>query len=230
MNFNKLLWLARRFNTLIPLGVTFLVLCLCLWGAYEIVTSPKTPKTTITSSESNGLIEEKGVFFELESDSIGKSDQFVLKLVAKKLNGRGYEDRYRNGTRNLLMINQRTGETTWLFESQLQQITSREMLVSAKGEELGFLLTAFKLKKIDDEDEQNDSSRIKQQDVYLVSLDLKQKFQILENVDSVLKTSQLDNNWSVVYKKGMEIHHALYSIREHKILSDVIVANLEPIK
>lgn len=229
MKLNKLFWIARRFNTLIPIGIAFIILCFCLWGLYEVVTSPKATKTTISETETNGLIREQGTVFELESDSIGKSDQLVLKLVAKKLNGRGYEDRYKYGTRNLLIINERSGESTWLFETPLQKITSKEMLVNSKGEELGFLLTTFKLKNVEEEDEE-ESTRHTKQEVYFASLNLKSKHLVLEGIEHVLKTRQLDTNWSVVYKKGMEIHHALYSLNEHKVLSDKVVANLEPVK
>ena len=219
---NKLLWFAKRFNSLIPIVLTFLLLCLVTYGIFSDAKLNRTTVNTPSSSEKNI---DKTVVLELERQNFRQDDLFILKLVAKKKQSGDYGNESL-GTRNLLHINEQTGEATWLFEYQDQIITQQQNLIGPKDKEIGFIvvtkkLTAHNKDQINLESETN---------VFFVSPDLKNKYEVLKDVDEVITNKQLLNNWSVVYKKDLGIHHALYSLSEHKIISDKVVASLSPVK
>jgi len=91
---------------------------------------------------------------------------------------------------------------------------------------MGFIVVTKKL-TVHNKDQINLES---ESNVFFVSSDLKNKYEVLKDVDEVITNKQLLNNWSVVYKKDLGIHHALYSLSEHKIISDKVVASLSPVK
>ena len=138
---NKLIWFARRFNTLIPLGVTIVVFGLIAYGIVSVIKTPTKPQTTVASTPNMEKIEEDGTIFDLvretgfRGNSAKADDLFILKLVAKRKTGRGYENEFRYGIRNLLHVNERTGEGRWLFPSQQQVIRSQEIQIDGRGRE-----------------------------------------------------------------------------------------------
>ena len=113
-----------------------------------------------------------------------------------------------------------------LFEYQDQIITQQQNLIGPKDKEIGFIVVTKKLTS-HNKDQINLES---ESNVFFVSSDLKNKYEVLKDVDEVITNKQLLNNWSVVYKKDLGIHHALYSLSEHKIISDKVVASLSPVK
>lgn len=229
---NKLIWFARRFNTLIPLAISLFVVGLIAYGIFSVLISPSKPQTTISSMPNVEKIEEDGTIFDLvretgfRSNSSKADELFILKLVAKKKSGRGYENEFRYGTRNLLNIDEHTGEGNWLFPTQQQVIRSQEIQLDNKGQVLGFVITVQALN--------SESEDAKWQNlpmtVYFVSVDLKEKSVAFENIDEFFAGKKLGSVWSVVYKKDMEVHHALYSFASKKVLSDKVVASLEAVK
>lgn len=232
---NKLLWFARRFNTLIPLGMTLLFIGLMIAIAVSILTSPSKPKTTVvaTATATNEKIEEDGIIFEFERasdygrDSTKGSDKFILKLNAKKKSGRSGDYGYRTGTRNLLYINERTGEGTWLFPTQNQIVKFEDVQNDEKGKAIGWIITTQPLpKKDDDEDRYSDQPTT----VYFVSADLREKSVAFDKIDSFFAGKKLGNEWSVVYKKDLQLHHAVFSFNTKTVLSDKVVASLETVK
>lgn len=228
ININKVLRFARSFNTLIPVTGFVLILIFVAYGLISMALSPKAPKTTVSNTPiSTQESDEQGVIFDLSEESIRGSDKLLLKLVAKKKDGRGYEGGYRYGTRNLLYIEEHTGESTWLFSNQQQSITSIDLLSIGKEHPLGLLLTT---RKVEQAGEDIDKSPIQPTDVYFVSLDLKQKYIILKDIEHVFMSKQFGKDWAVIYKKSMEVHHAVYSLGERKIVSDKVVATLEEVK
>jgi hypothetical protein len=229
---NKLMWFARRFNTLIPLGVTVVVFGLIVYGIVSVIASPTKLQTTVASTPDMEKIEEDGTIFDLvretgfRGNSAKADDLFILKLVAKKKSGRGYENEFRYGTRNLLHVNERTGQGRWLFPTQQQVIRSQEIQIDEKGQVLGLVLTVQPLV--------NDDEGTKWQElpmtVYFVSANLKEKVVAFEKIDEFFAGKKLGDDWSVVYKKGMQVHHALYSFKSKKVLTDNVVASLEAVK
>ena len=229
---NKLIWFARRFNTLIPLGVTVVVFGLIAYGIVSVIKTPTKPQTTVASTPNMEKIEEDGTIFDLvretgfRGNSAKADDLFILKLVAKRKTGRDYENEFRYGIRNLLHVNERTGEGRWLFPSQQQVIRSQEIQIDGRGQVLGFVLTVQPLV--------TDDEGVKWQDlpmtVYFVSTNLKEKVVAFENIDEFFAGKTLGDDWSVVYKKGMRVHHAIYSFKTKKVLSDNVVASLEAVK
>ncbi len=228
----KILWFARRFNTLIPLGITIVISSFTLYGIITIITTPDKPKTTIASTPNIEKIEEDGTIFDLDretgfrSGSEKANDLFILKLVAKRKSGRGYENGFRYGTRNFLHINERTGEGRWLFPTQNQIINSQTLQIDDKGHVLGLVVNVQSFEN------DNDSANSKNLPitVYFVSVDLKEKVVVLDKVEELFTVKKIGNDWSVVYKKDMQVHHALYSFTSKKVLSDKVVANLEEVK
>jgi hypothetical protein len=229
---NKLMWIARRFNTLIPLGVTVVVIALIAYGIVSAITTPSKPQTTIASTSNMEKIEEDGTIFDLvretgfRGSSAKADDLFILKLVAKKKTGRGYEDEFKYGTRNLLYVDECTGEGRWLFPTQEQVIRSQEIQIDGKGQALGLVLTVQPLVTED--------GGVKWQDlpttVYFVSVNLKEQVVAFKNIDEFFAGKKLGDDWSVVYKKGMQVHHALYSFKSKKVLNDNVVASFEAVK
>lgn len=230
---NKILWFARRFNTLIPLGVAMVMIGLVIAVTVSNLSTHSKPKTTVVATPTNEKIEEDGTIFEFARasdhgrDSTKGSDKFILKLIAKKKASRGYEDDYRSGTRNLLYIDERTGESTWLFPTQEQVIKFEEAQTDEKGKTIGWIVTTQLLSKTNDDD---DKSLDKQITVYFVSENLKDKSVVFEKIDSFFAGKQLGNDWSVVYKKDLQLHHAVFSFTTKKVLSDRVIANLEAVK
>lgn len=229
---NRLIWFARRFNTLIPLGVSVVVIGLLLYGVVSSITTPSKPQTTVASTPDIEKIEEDGTIFELvretgfRGNSAKADDLFILKLVAKKKSGRGYEHEFKYGTRNLLHIDEQTGGGRWLFPTQQQVIRSQEIQIDEKGQVLGLVLTVQPLASKDE--------GVKWQDlpmtVYFVSENLKEQVVVFEDIDEFFAGKKLRDDWSVVYRKGMQVHHALYSFKSKKVISDNVVAVLEAVK
>lgn len=219
---NKIFWFAKRFNALIPMAVTFLVLCLI---TFSIFSNSKLNRTTVNPPSSNEKSIDKTVVLELERQSFRQEDLFILKLVAKKKQSGDYGNEGL-GTRNLLYINEHTGDASWLFENQDQIISHQLNLVDSKNKEIGFIVVTKKLNVIEKDKVNLESDS----NVFLVSMDLKNKHEILKDIDDLITYKQVGNDWSVVYKKELKIHHALYSINRHKILSDKVVASLSAVK
>jgi len=230
---NKLLRFAHRFNTLIPLGITLIILALIIALSVSTLTKSSKPITTVVATPTNEKIEEDGTIFEFARaseygrDSAKGSDKFILKLIAKKKSYKGYEEDYKSGTRNLLYIDERTGEGTWLFPTQEQLIKYEDVQTDEKGKALGWIITTQPLPK---KDVNEDKSTERPITVYFVSADLKEKSVAFDSIDSFFAGKHLGNNWSVVYKKDLQLHHAVFSFISKKVLSDKVVANLETVK
>ena len=229
---NKLIWFARRFNTLIPLVITFVVFGLITYGIVSSISTPSRSQTSVTSALNIDKVEEDGTIFDLvretgfRGNAAKADDLFILKLVAKKKSGKGYENEFKYGTRNLLNIDERTGEGRWLFPTQQQVIRSQEIKIDDKGRVLGFVLT---VQVITNEKQESQWQEL-QITVYFVTADLKDKVIAFENIEEFFIGNKLGNDWSVVYKKNMQVHHALYSFTSKKVLSDKVVASLEAVK
>lgn len=215
---------VRRFNSLIPLLGFVVLLCMLTylffvegWGMTR--TSVKPPETSATS-------ESAGMRYDLHQSHLQDGDMLLMTLVARREKANYSERSVFEGVRNLLFIDERRGINRWLFEGQVQKITSHDLVTGADGKSLGVLVIAesLNLQSQDGRPQKNASSTI-----YLAARDLSQKEIVLQGVDEVMKTKQFGDEWSFLYKKDMTIRQALYSMPKKKIVHDVVIASLEKI-
>jgi hypothetical protein len=205
-----------------------IILGIIIYGLLTIAFTSKTPKTTISNTPAiNQNPNPNGIIFDLAQENIPGNEKFILKLVAKKVDERRYEGYYGHGTRNLLHVDQLTGDSNWLFPTQEQNITSIDLLADDKKTALGLLVTT---RRAGDDEEETSNSLTKSVDVYFVTLDLKKKHLMLKDVEHVFTSKQFGKNWALIYKKSMEIHHAVFSLSSGEVISEKTVATLQEVK
>lgn len=219
MNSEKFFLYLHRFNTLIPAGGLFLILCLIGWALIS----------NQSISQGKPIIPPAGVAVTSEdvlrvhlAHFDGGADNLVL-LVNADGEKNGYEGRA-SETRNLLFVSTEKEKAQWLFPSQ-DQILSKILPMDRTNDRNSVIYLEIKPKAASDVAAKDSKVALS-----LVRSDGSGLTNLVSEADEIMENRVRGDNLQVVYQKDAAIRSMRIALSDFKIKSDRLVVSLDTVK
>ncbi len=218
MNSEKFFLYIHRFNTLLPAGGLFFLMCIVGWSFIS----------SLGTSRGKEILPPSGVSVSTEdalrvqlANFDGGVDNLIL-YVSSNSGKQGYEGRD-NETRNLLFVSTDKQKAQWLFPDQ-SQVLSRIIPLDSSNESSRAIY--IESTKKSDAGEASKSSKVS---LSLVRSDGSKLTSLISDVDEIMQHKERGDDLQITYQKDDSIRSMRVSLNDFKIKSDRFVVSLSAV-
>jgi hypothetical protein len=219
MNSERLFFYIHRFNTLLPAGGLFFLMCIVGWS---FISSQGTSRGKEILPPTGVEVSTEDVLrVQLANFDVG-ADNLILYVSANS-GKQGYEGRD-NETRNLLFLSTGSEKAQWLFPDQNQVLNRIVPLDSSNNSSRAIYIES---KKKTNADEASKSAKV---NLSLVRSDGSKLTSLISDVEEIMQHKERGDDLQITYQKDDSIRSMRVSLIDFTIKSDRLVVSLSDVR